>query len=93
MFLEFITIYGRSYQTKEEFKLRLEVFRNSLNKIKAHPKNSTSQIGVNQFADWTNVEFKKMLGDHDFKPNEKKNVDLVDMVDELDLPKSVNWTA
>jgi len=68
MFLDFISIYGKSYQTKEEFKLRLQVFRDTLQKIKAHPKNSTSTIGVNQFADLTGEEFKKIFGDFDAKP-------------------------
>ena len=45
---------------------RFEIFKKTLSKVRAHPKDATHTIGLNQFADFTEEEFKKMLGDNDF---------------------------
>ena len=65
--------------------------------------NSTSQVGINQFSDWTADEFKtKMLGDFDHSSdqevtNGELNLDDIDIDEPIDVigrhPKSVNWTA
>ena len=61
-FMEFVSENGKSYGTKEEYAFRAEQFKATLNKILAHPENSSSTVGVNYMADWTEAEFKKVLG-------------------------------
>lgn len=41
MFQDYVSAHGKSYQTTEEYKFRFEVFKKSLDKIRAHPKEST----------------------------------------------------
>jgi len=60
--MEFVAEHGKSYGTKEEFEFRADQFKATLQKLLAHPENSSSTVGVNFMADWTEEEFKKLLG-------------------------------
>jgi C1A family cysteine protease len=62
-YLKFVSKYGKSYGTKEEFELRSEVFKNTLAQLsEENSKNdNTFRLGVNKFADWTPAEFKRIL--------------------------------
>lgn len=94
MFQDFISTHGKSYSTTEEYKFRFEIFKKTLAKIRAHPKDATHTIGLNQFADFTEEEFKKMLGDHDFNKGVKQVDETVSQVKlDADIPASVNWVT
>jgi len=62
---EFLRIPGvlertEGYLNKQEHDLRFEVFKQNLDKIEAHNKQNHSwSMGVNQFSDMTNEEFRK----------------------------------
>lgn len=60
-FIGFVSEYGKSYNTVEEFEMRSLVFKKNLHAIKAY-KSETSTVGVNQFTDLTVQEYKAMLG-------------------------------
>lgn len=64
-----------------------------MEKVRAHPKDATHSIGINQFADWTQDEFKKMLGDRgvESKDVEKEGKSTVEV--RGDLPSSVDWVV
>src|SRR5947208_2082403 len=56
-FVSFVSKYGRSFGTKEEYNFRLKVFLENLEKIDAHNAlGSTSTVGVNHLVDWTDEE-------------------------------------
>lgn len=61
-FLGYITSFGKSYSTLEEYELRLRYFTYNENTI--NNENSLGKpykLGHNQFSDWTNDEYLAML--------------------------------
>ncbi len=51
-FLKFVSEYGRSYGTREEFGFRAALFAENYKHIQAHNAgNSTFKMGINKFAD------------------------------------------
>jgi hypothetical protein len=62
-FHKFIQKHNKNYLTKEEHAARLKIFSANLALVKAHDANATGfKIGINQFADMSLEEFKKMQG-------------------------------
>jgi len=87
-FLKYVTKFGKSYGTKEEFDFRADLFKKNLAAIaEENSRNeNTFTVGVNKFADWTPAEYRRMLA---YKPvrgakklAEAKNVS---------IPASVDW--
>ena len=66
-FMKYVTEWNKSYGTKAEIKFRLDQFKKTLSKIAAHQSNSAhkSTVGLNHMSDWTQEEYKKLLG---YKP-------------------------
>ena len=53
-FLSYITKYGKSYATREEYEFRLNIFTKTVAFIEEHnsdPENH--RVGLNWMADWT----------------------------------------
>jgi len=72
--MSFISKYGRSFGTREEYNFRLKVFLENVEKIEAHNAlETTSTAGVNHLADWTDEEYQRLLG---YKPDDslQKNI-------------------
>jgi C1A family cysteine protease len=88
-FIQFVSDYRRSYGTKEEFEFRKNIF---VQKIQEHERinaeNSKFTVGVNKFADWTEAEYKRILG---FKASTIPHEENVKMLDENLTASSVNW--
>ena len=90
-FIKFVAKYGRSYATRAEFDFRNVQFKQSLAKIAEHnsQEGQTSTVGINQFADMTKEEIKRMngykssFGNQCFEDALHLNVS--------DLPDEVNW--
>jgi cathepsin L len=65
-FQHFISKYGRSYGTKEEYTYRLELFTSFYHRAMLHNMLKADTLGftlgVDQFSDMTEKEFKSMLG-------------------------------
>ena len=87
-FLKFVSKYGKSYGTKEEFELRADTFKDTLAKIaEENSKNdNTFRVGVNKFADWTPEEFKRILS---YKPMYKTARQTT--FEPVAIPTSVDW--
>ena len=93
-FLKYLTEFGKSYATKEEYKFRLAEFKKSLKHIAEHDEVATGHsVGVNHFSDWTHEEYKKMLGLK--KPEQEsellKSKPLFEYDPNVTLPDSVDW--
>ncbi|KAH7653592.1 Fruit bromelain protein [Dioscorea alata] len=73
--------YGRTYKTTEEKLHRFEIFMSNVQFIESFNAagNHTFELGINQFADLTNQEFRAMHTD----PFKYANF--------TDAPKSVDW--
>ena len=90
-FFNFVSSYNRFYGTRSEYEFRLEVFAKKLEEIEAHnaDPNKTSTVGVNEFADRTPEEMRKMLG---YKPIFSSDQDTHTVVlDESNLADTVDW--
>jgi hypothetical protein len=62
-FHKFIQRHNKNYLTKEEHSARLKIFSANLALVKAHDAKAAGfKIGINQFADMSIEEFKKMQG-------------------------------
>jgi hypothetical protein len=60
-FLAYITEYGKSYASIEEYEMRLRNFALKHAFIQAHSENPgelTFQVGHNKMSDWTESEFE-----------------------------------
>lgn len=63
-YMRYVTEWGKSYGTKAEFVFRMEQFKKTMAKIAEHQSNAAhkSTVGLNHFSDWTEAEYKKLLG-------------------------------
>ena len=73
-FVQYLNEFGKSYGTKEEFMFRLDAFKKQRKAILGHDEAKTGHsVVLNEFSDWTDAEYKRMLGfkyDKDSKPEE-----------------------
>jgi len=68
-FIQHIAEYGKSYGTKEEYQFRLALFAEKHAAIaELNAENGSFTLGHNQFSDWTQDEYKRLLG-YKKKPN------------------------
>jgi len=93
-FMGYVTEYGKQYGTKAEFEFRSALFKETLAHIEQHNSgNETHTLGVNHMSDWTEEEYKKLLG---YKPElrmgglKQSNVELLDT---SNLADDVNWVT
>jgi hypothetical protein len=62
-FQTFINSYGRNFASVDEYNMRREIFNKQLDIINEHNAKGLSwTLGVNEFTDWTDEEYKKLLG-------------------------------
>ena len=54
-FVKYLTTYGKSYGTKEEFDLRSKIFKTNLLKVRMHNARTdvSYKLGINKFSDMT----------------------------------------
>ena len=61
--MEWIQEFGRSYGTKEEYHFRFEQFKKQMAFIAQHDEEYYGHsVGLNEFSDYTDAEYKRMLG-------------------------------
>ena len=88
-FINYVSKYGKSYATKEEFEFRNNQFKQTLAKIaasNANPEN-TFTLGLNKFSDYTEAEYKRLLA---YKPNTKYSGEEV-VLPVKGIPASIDW--
>uniref|UniRef100_A0A7S3KGF7 Uncharacterized protein n=1 Tax=Euplotes crassus TaxID=5936 RepID=A0A7S3KGF7_EUPCR len=58
-----MTTYDKSYHTEDEYQFRRDIFNKNLEIINEHNAQGKSfTLGVNKFTDWTDEEYKAILG-------------------------------
>lgn len=61
--MQYVVEYGKNYGTKEEFNFRFAEFKKQIKFIRQHDEKSTGhQVGLNHMSDWTESEYKRLLG-------------------------------
>ncbi|CAI2372128.1 unnamed protein product [Moneuplotes crassus] len=62
-FTQFTTQFNKNYQNEDEYSFRKSIFEENLKKINEHNAKGLSwTLGTNEFTDWTDEEYKKLLG-------------------------------
>lgn len=63
-FTYYINEYRKSYGTKEEYEFRKEQYFKNLQMFsEINSQNDvTYRVGVNKFADWSDADYKRLLG-------------------------------
>ncbi|CAK9178283.1 unnamed protein product [Ilex paraguariensis] len=93
LFEEWRLKHGKSYESIEEKLHRFEIFKDNLKHIdETNRKISSYWLGLNEFADLSHEEFKKMyLGLKVELPKRRESPEEFTYKDVVDLPKSVDW--
>jgi len=94
-FNDYIAQFGKMYGTKAEYKFRLAVFSENMQKIGEHNSENGDdddhRLGINHMADWTSSEYKRLLG---YKADLKKpNTNVFEADVNATVPESVDWRA
>ena len=89
-YLEYLSKHGKSYGTKEEYQLRLETFRKNMMFVEKHNSENADDhtVALNFMADYTDAEYKQLLG---FEKNMKTNKKEHKTVQAGDVPASIDW--
>ena len=89
-FVNYIAEHGKSYGTREEYEFRLSVFAKKVEIIQKHnSENADGHIlGLNFMADWTDHEYKKVLG---FKGKKTQVTNTTMDTPSAAAPTSVDW--
>ena len=91
-FVDYLTKYGKSYGTKEEYMFRLSLFSKKLAFIEEFnaADGDHHHVGLNYMSDWTQYEYKRLLG---YKPINRKKTQQMTLQEQnaKDLPSSVDW--
>ena len=88
-FMRYVSEWGKSYGTKAEFEFRFEQFERNMAVIAEHNSDNSNghALALNEFSDWTQAEYKKLLG-YKFNPN--KTLDTEEL-DTSNLADAVDW--
>jgi len=101
-FMEYIVEFGKNYKTNEEFKERMKNFiemEKYINEVNAPESEYTHEAGHNEYSDWSQESFKKLLGAKQPADHKKKVIDS-DLIEgegrrlqnvKDDLPAKVDW--
>ena len=84
--------YGKSYLTLEEYQFRKAIFEKNKTMIEEHnanPGEHQHTLGENHMMDWTEDEYKKLLG-FKGKPHHSHRMEVVNI---SDAPNSVDWRS
>jgi len=94
-YLTYISKHGKSYATKEEYQFRLEQFRTNFAIVEKHNSENADDhvLGLNHMSDWTNDEYKQLLGFKKSMQRQNKYTNNTKMVQSNELPASVNWVT
>jgi C1A family cysteine protease len=92
-FHHYLAKYGKNYGTKEDMQVRQQLFANTYHDVMNHNMFKVKDTGytktINEFADLTAAEYKKMLG---FIPsNEYKGTPAPRL--NASVPSSIDWRS
>jgi C1A family cysteine protease len=91
-FMGYMTQFGKSYGTMEEYTFRLEQFaRNHLVVVDHNTNNeNTFTLGYNHMSDWTTAEYQRLLT---YSPMPEDAKVYADFDENAVVPNAVDWVA
>jgi len=91
-YMSYIAKHGKSYATREEYEFRLAQFAKKFAYVQAHNalNDDDHTVEVNHMADWTDSEYKRILG---YRRSNKTRQASIKVEAVKDLPASVNWVT
>jgi C1A family cysteine protease len=96
-FLKFVQEHSKSYTTESEYTFRQSLFANNLKIVEEHnAKGKSWTLGVNEFSDWTDAEYKQMLGYKPALSNPQNDETVGDFPVNCPTPdalKDIDWVA
>lgn len=89
-FNQYVALHGKSYGTKEEHMFRQQIYAEKKKVVDEFRANYPDghEVEMNHMADWTEAEYKRILG-YKAKPEAEYNPELAANL--TDVPESVNW--
>jgi len=93
-YLAYVAEHGKSYGTEEEFKFRLNLYSQRVAFVREHNANvqgNEATVGINHMADWTDAEYKRLLG-YRTRPQASKASEVF-TGDVSTAPDSIDWRA
>lgn len=92
LFQQFIIEHSRNYATVEEYDMRMTIFSEQIKKADEHNKQGKGwTMGVNQYSDWTDEEYQKLLGLKNFR-NANSNMPLAPLkVNPENTDQDLDW--
>merc|ERR1712167_15527 len=93
VFVSYISKYGKSYATREEYEFRLNIFKHKMAFVEMHNNSNeeTHTVELNEFADRTDDEMTKSMGL--IPATEEQLEENAQDIDESNLAASVDWIA
>ena len=88
-FMRFVSKFGKSYGTKEEYDFRSQQFKINLSRVSMNnARNDVGyKLGLNKFADYTEAEYKRLLGFNGKRPVNPKKIQVLTPSNDA----SVDW--
>jgi len=88
-FQEFMSRHSKSYASEEEYRLRFNIFRDNSAYIRVfNSLGNTWTLGVNEFTDMTNAEFRSIYTPIKLPARDQSNVEILS---EYGVPSTVDW--
>mgnify|MGYP005704254371 CR=1 FL=1 len=93
-YLAYVAEHGKSYGTEEEFKFRMNLYSQRVAFVREHNANvqgNEATVGINHMADWTDAEYKRLLG-YRTRPQASQASEVF-TGDVSTAPDSIDWRA
>ena len=90
-FISFAAKFGKSFKNFEEYKMRFDQFKATVKFVEEHNSLGNSySLEVNQYSDWTEAEYQKLLG---YKPAPRNREATIVKYSPYELPTTVDWIS
>jgi C1A family cysteine protease len=88
----YMTQFGKSYGTVEEYQFRLEQFTRNYITVVGHNADVTQtfKLGYNKMSDWTDAEYKRLLT---YIPMAEEDKVYEVVAENAVVPNAVDWVA
>lgn len=88
-YAKYLAKFNKHYLTQEEYDMRLKEFAKNHYEIYMHnSKNGSSKLGHNHMSDWTEAEYKEVLG---YKPIQRERTYAT--LDKTAIPAHKDWRS
>lgn len=88
--------FSKEYRSLREEKLRYEIFKDNLAAIEEHNAKyengeESYDMGINQFTDLTDEEFREKYLNYNYQPLELNSTETFEAPEDFTAPDSIDW--